>query len=155
MGAGEVLGAREEHLARSFEKLCYLASELNVLVRLADDDELDDCVCGMFSPVDRLVVLSPYLNQEFACYILAHELGHVLDLDAMTENEKQEHLQTISNYHLTQQLELDLIPGMSLYMAYSEKIASQLGEELLQQLGVVLSRRIVRMLRSKCLRGIR
>lgn len=133
------------------------ADEIGVKLEKVDPDFFGDFASAGFHLGDRIVRYSTQLESdpEKLLYVVAHELGHAIDLETMTEEEKIDFKESAGFFNDCVALESEFPEEVRDFVLSSEKIACEFAELLLDELGIAYGRKRAKKVRRQMMLAYR
>ena len=141
----------------ALDALTDFASKIDVDLEEVEPEFFGDFASAGFDLRDRVVRYSSNLESdpEKMIYVLAHELGHAMDLDDMDDEERLKFLESTRFYNECVVLQSEFPYCVRNFVLASEKIACEYGELILKMLGITYGSRRIKSIRNRMLLAYR
>jgi Tfp pilus assembly protein PilZ len=143
-------------LKRDFERLRNYARRRGIGVRFVKHEKVirdhTKNTLAWFSINGNQIFLSDILKRVYLghmIHILAHEIGHALDFDSMTDKERKLQLKvtTFASYYMKMKkkpvIGRRLLSTVRKEVLYTENVAFDIGEDVLRHLSIRLSKKLM------------
>jgi hypothetical protein len=150
---------RRIDLGRAVADLKTCAKLLGVrVVRQKPEDELLDNVLAAWTPIGNRIIVGDWAwNRPTTklAYILAHELGHVLDARSMTKKELVGCIELFQLFNHCVRVGVRPPSELRSFILQKERRGFEIGESILRSLGIELQRELTEKYKRKSLDGYR
>lgn len=149
------MARRKVDLKRALKKLVGVAKMYAVDVKAVRDEGADEGLVSYYDPDTRSIGLDYDLRHDpvLLVYCLAHEIGHVIELDCVDEKEFTQRMKLAQRFNRALRTRGRIPKATCDRIVRFESEATECGEWLMEQLGIVFPKRVHKTYHKRLLDG--